>query len=159
MGAEKVRLFLDQDSGMRAATLGAFAERVADRTADAFYVRINKDMTVDERKHALKDSRERCRALEDEHPTLDRSQIAEFTDGCLQVFARRAGRTFSAVVDVFPAGEEKYIAYGNTPEEFRLLPGTYTIRCKDRNVLEETVGWMREVKVKAGDKNTIHVDF
>lgn len=78
MGAEKIRLFLDQDSGMRAAALGAFAERVADRTADAFYVRINKDMTVDERKHALKASRERFRALEQEHPELDRQALRLF---------------------------------------------------------------------------------
>ncbi len=77
-GAEKVRLFLDQDSGMRAAALGAFAERVADRTADAFYVRINKDMTVDERKHALKNSREHFRALEQEHPALHRQALQLF---------------------------------------------------------------------------------
>ena len=77
-GAEKIRLFLDQDSGMRAAALGAFAERVADRTADAFYVRINKDMTVDERKQALKVSRERFRALEEEHPALDRQALRLF---------------------------------------------------------------------------------
>lgn len=76
-GAEKIRLFLDQDSGMRAAALGAFAERVADRTADAFYVRINKDMTVDERKHALKDSREHFRAQE-EHLALDRKALQLF---------------------------------------------------------------------------------
>ena len=74
-GAEKIRLFLDQDSGMRAAALGAFAKRVADRTADAFYVRINKDMTVDERKRALKDSRERFRALAEQHPALDRQAL------------------------------------------------------------------------------------
>lgn len=77
-GAEKVRLFLDQDSGMRAAALGAFAERVADRTADAFYVRINKDMTVDERKHALKESRARFRALQKEYPALDRQALQLF---------------------------------------------------------------------------------
>lgn len=75
MGAEKVRLFLDQDSGMRAAVLGAFAERVTERSADAFYVRINKDMTVDERKHALKRSRERFHALEEERPDLDRQAL------------------------------------------------------------------------------------
>jgi len=74
-GAEKIRLFLDQDSGMRAAVLGTFAERVTERTADAFYVRINKDMTVDERKLALKISRERFRALEEEHPGLDRQAL------------------------------------------------------------------------------------
>jgi hypothetical protein len=75
MGAEKIRLFLDQDSGMRAAVLGAFAERVTGRTADAFYVRINKEMTVDERRHALKLSRERFRSLEQEHPDLDRQAL------------------------------------------------------------------------------------
>lgn len=75
MGAEKLRLFLDQDSGMRAAVLGAFAERVTERTADAFYVRINKDMTVDERKQALKVSRERFRALQEKHSNLDRQAL------------------------------------------------------------------------------------
>jgi transposase-like protein len=77
-GAEKIRLFLDQDSGMRAAALGAFAERVADRTTDAFYVRINKDLTVDERKHALKDSREQFRALAEEHPEFDSQALRLF---------------------------------------------------------------------------------
>jgi len=75
IGAQQIRLFLDQDSGLRAATLGAFAERIADRTADAFYVRIHKDMTVDERKHALKVSRERFRVLELEPPALDRQAL------------------------------------------------------------------------------------
>jgi len=60
---------------MRAAALGAFAKRVADRTADACYVRINQDRTVDERKRALKDSRERFRALEEDHPALDRQAL------------------------------------------------------------------------------------
>jgi transposase-like protein len=75
VGADKIRLFVDQDSGMRAAVLGAFADRVAARTTDAFYVRINKEMTVDERKHALKDSRERFAALAAEHPDLDRQAV------------------------------------------------------------------------------------
>ncbi len=35
---EKVRFLLDQDSGMRAACLGAFAGRIKDRRCDAFYV-------------------------------------------------------------------------------------------------------------------------
>ncbi len=62
---------------MRAAAPapGAFAKRVADRSADVFYVRIYKDMTVDERKHAPTDSRERLRTLEKKHPTLDRQAL------------------------------------------------------------------------------------
>jgi len=75
VAADKIRFFVDQDSGLRAAVLAAFAERVAARTTDAFYVRINKDMTVDERKHALKDSRERFAALEAEHADLDRQAV------------------------------------------------------------------------------------
>ena len=43
---EKVRFFLDQDSGMRAACLGAFAGRIKDRRCDAFYVRIAKNLTA-----------------------------------------------------------------------------------------------------------------
>ncbi len=46
----KYRFFLDQDSGLRAACLSAFADLVEDRTCDAFYVRISKDLTVDEKR-------------------------------------------------------------------------------------------------------------
>jgi hypothetical protein len=47
---EKIRVFMDQDSGMRAACLGAFLPRVLDRTVDAFFVRIRKDLTVSQKK-------------------------------------------------------------------------------------------------------------
>jgi hypothetical protein len=39
---KKVRFFLDQDAGMRAACLGAFQKRISSRTGDAFYVSIKK---------------------------------------------------------------------------------------------------------------------
>ncbi len=49
-GVEKIRFFLDQDSGMRAACLPAFAHDIkVDRLVDAFFVRIAKEMTVDQR--------------------------------------------------------------------------------------------------------------
>lgn len=51
-GAGKVRFFLDQESGIRAACLSAFHQRIKARTADAFYVRINKDYTINERRRA-----------------------------------------------------------------------------------------------------------
>lgn len=50
-GVEKIRFFLDQDSGMRAACLAAFAEDIKiDRRVDAFFVSIAKDLTVDQRR-------------------------------------------------------------------------------------------------------------
>lgn len=56
-GIEKLRFFLDQDSGMRAACLAAFQPEIASRRADAFYVRINKGMTIAEKRAALALSR------------------------------------------------------------------------------------------------------
>lgn len=38
--AEKVRVYMDQDSGFRAAFMAAFANRIKMRTADGFYVRV-----------------------------------------------------------------------------------------------------------------------
>jgi DNA polymerase III epsilon subunit-like protein/transposase-like protein len=52
-GAEKVRFFMDQESGIRAACLSAFRREILNRTCDAFYVRINRAMTRKERKKAV----------------------------------------------------------------------------------------------------------
>lgn len=56
-GVEKLRFFLDQDSGMRAACLAAFQPEIASRRADAFYVRIAKEMTIAEKRAAIAISR------------------------------------------------------------------------------------------------------
>ena len=42
-GAEKVRMFLAQDSGIRAAFFGAFVDNIKERTADGWYVSVLKD--------------------------------------------------------------------------------------------------------------------
>ena len=64
---EKVRFFLDQDSGMRAACLGAWADRIKEGSCDAFYVRIAKEMTVDQKRllaaKARDEIKERMKAL------------------------------------------------------------------------------------------------
>lgn len=54
---EKLRFFLDQDSGMRAACLAAFQPEIAVRRADAFYVRIAKELTITEKRAAIAASR------------------------------------------------------------------------------------------------------
>lgn len=56
-GVEKLRFFLDQDSGMRAACLAAFQPEIAARRADVFYVRIAKDMTIAEKRAAIASNR------------------------------------------------------------------------------------------------------
>ena len=51
--APKVRLFMDQDSGFRAAAIGAFGKRIKERTADLFYVQVNKEQTAYEKRQAV----------------------------------------------------------------------------------------------------------
>jgi len=74
-GAGKVRFFLDQDSGMRAACMAAFQPEIKGRTCDAFYVRINKEMTVDEKRRALADSRNAFQEIQREHPSLTENEV------------------------------------------------------------------------------------
>lgn len=47
---EKVRFFLDQESGIRAACLSAFWQDVLAKRCDAFYVRVNKDLTINQKR-------------------------------------------------------------------------------------------------------------
>lgn len=74
-GVEKVRFFLDQESGIRAACLSAFCDEVKARKADAFYVRINKELTVNKRRHALATSRSEFDKTKSQYPTLADSEV------------------------------------------------------------------------------------
>lgn len=48
-GSPHVALYLDQDSGLRSATHVAFENRIRVGSVDTFHVRINKDMTIDQK--------------------------------------------------------------------------------------------------------------
>jgi transposase-like protein len=74
-GVEKIRFFLDQDSGMRAACLGAFAKRIKERSVDAFYVSIAKDQTVDQKRLLVNAARDRFKKLALDHPGLKESEV------------------------------------------------------------------------------------
>ena len=74
-GVEKVRFFLDQDSGMRAACLGAFADRAKGHSCEAFYVRTNRAMTIDEKKMALARAKARFDQVSAAHPSMLEHEI------------------------------------------------------------------------------------
>lgn len=48
-GVEYIRFYLDQDSGIRAACLGAFADRVLAKSCDAFFVNVGKELSQAEK--------------------------------------------------------------------------------------------------------------
>lgn len=74
-GVEKVRFFLDQESGIRAACLAAFCEEAKARRMDAFYVRINKKLTVNERRRVMADTRADFSKAKKAHPGLKDSKV------------------------------------------------------------------------------------
>jgi transposase-like protein len=74
-GVEKVRFFLDQDSGIRAACLSAFQQEVSNRTCDAFYVRINKKLTVDEKRKVMANARKEFNSEKKLHPDITDNKI------------------------------------------------------------------------------------
>ena len=79
----KLRFYLDQESGIRAACLAAFCERIAALECDAFYVSINKTMTNDQKEQALREVSRRIADLDRRYPygltekTLRRMLIEE----------------------------------------------------------------------------------
>ncbi|WP_210411823.1 hypothetical protein [Noviherbaspirillum sp. UKPF54] len=67
---EKIRFFLDQDSGIRAACLAAFAPDIRARRVDVFYVRTAKEMTIDKKRSAISSARAIFKAYQDANPAL-----------------------------------------------------------------------------------------
>lgn len=55
-GARRLVFYLDQESGIRAAVHSTFCDEILNRTCDAFYVRINKDLTIHEKERCVKES-------------------------------------------------------------------------------------------------------
>ncbi len=72
---QKWRFFLDRDAGLRAACLAAFRNEIKDRTADAFYAGIAKDLTVDEKRQKWLEAKARFAHAEAAHPTMKPKEV------------------------------------------------------------------------------------
>ncbi|MGB5717419.1 MAG: hypothetical protein WBN81_10025, partial [Gammaproteobacteria bacterium] len=72
---QKWRFFIDQDPGLRAACLAAFHDEIRGRAADVFYVRINKGLTVDERRHRYNDAKAVFEQVKASHPGMKPQEV------------------------------------------------------------------------------------
>ncbi len=72
---EKVRFFLDQDSAFRAACLSAFVDRIKEGRCDAFYVRINSEATIDQKRQILANNHHRMEVMKRSHPNLKGGEL------------------------------------------------------------------------------------
>lgn len=59
--APKVRFYLDQDSGFRAAFMAAFHRQIMERSADGWFVRVMKEATIDQKDAAVQKSKKRLK--------------------------------------------------------------------------------------------------
>lgn len=71
----KWRFFMDQESGIRSACLGAFADEIKARTAEAFYVRIEKGLVQEHKRDRLADAKARFKAEKAKHPGLNDNEV------------------------------------------------------------------------------------
>lgn len=74
-GVEKLRFFMDQDSGMRAACLAAFQPEIKERRADALYVRITKELTITEKRAAIAATRAIFEEARHANPGLSDAEV------------------------------------------------------------------------------------
>jgi transposase-like protein len=72
VGARRVTLFLDPDSGIRTAAMLGFHERIRAGEVDAFLVRSEKELTVNKRDTSLSQSEHRLAQFMAERPGLSR---------------------------------------------------------------------------------------
>lgn len=68
--APKIRCFLDQDSGFRAAFMAAFHSQVRERRADAWFVKVLKETTIDVKDAAVLRTKRRFEATKTANPGL-----------------------------------------------------------------------------------------
>lgn len=73
--APKVRCYLDQDSGFRAAFMAAFHRRVRERRADAWFVKVMKESTIDQKDAAVAKARKRFSAVAEANPGHSKAEI------------------------------------------------------------------------------------
>jgi len=74
---EKLRFFLDQDSGIRAACLSAFAHDIKEKRVDAFYVRIAKELTIDRKRSLVKHAKAAFSAARAAYSKLTDAEVAQ----------------------------------------------------------------------------------
>lgn len=72
---EKVSFYLDQDSGIRAACFAAYREEILAGRCDAFYVRINKSLTVHQKQRLLRGSQRDLEEAQAAYPYLSDTSV------------------------------------------------------------------------------------
>ena len=123
----KVRYYLDQESGIRAACLAACNQEILEKRVDAFYVRINKGLTINEKRKLKVDSDKMLAKMRDSV-----SYYAELTDFELRLIAikERLG---------------EMVNYGTWQDKWLFYP------FPDMSEPEKAICWLTDLKDRSYD--------
>jgi len=72
---DKWRFFLDQESGIRGAFISAFQEEIVNHDAEAFYIKIAKNYTVDQKRSYVAEVQKELDLYSKEFPELTKDQL------------------------------------------------------------------------------------
>jgi transposase-like protein len=92
--ADKLRFFIDQESGLRAAFMMAVPQRVLDRTADAFFVTVLKEATVDQKRGLVAQSKKDFRVFYEDllEEASERNELPTAKDAQVAMVRRETAR-------------------------------------------------------------------
>ena len=74
-GAKNIQIFADQESGIRAAIMAACSARIKARTADAYYVSVLKETTIDHKRRKVAEIKARFEEYQAENPGLSDYEV------------------------------------------------------------------------------------
>ena len=112
----KVRFYLDQEAGIKNAFMSSFGERVLGNTADAFYVRASKGLTINQKEALIHECHLRIRAMTG---ASYRKMSAEAKEqAVLRLIMEEMGNLVS-----FPNSPERWLRYpfATKPEPEKLV--------------------------------------
>ena len=72
---EKWRFFMDQESGIRGAFISVFHEEIVAHTAEGFYVKIEKNLTVEQKRRWVQEAKKELKAISKQFPDLTENKI------------------------------------------------------------------------------------
>jgi len=92
--------------------------------------------------------------------TLERT-VAFTEEGFLDVSPVKEGKQFAAWVYIHRSGEKKHLTYKHAterrPASFKLLPGVYDIKVKDKPT--KSVKEIRDITIESGETQTVEAAF
>lgn len=133
---EAWRFFMDQEAGIRAACLSTFAGEIKARRAEAFYVRIEKELVQEEKIAFINQAKERFLAEKEAYPELSDDEIRVMMIMEEIVRCRAIGQFKDAWVQMpMPSMSEpnKAVCWLTAHEDFRK---------EDGSIDEDHIAWL-----------------